>query len=69
METQQVEHRTINGKYRICFEKSASANKIDGFKCEVNSDDLEEAKQQAELLYTWALEKVEKNKPVQPVGK
>lgn len=64
METQQVEHRTINWKYRIVFEKSASANKIDGFKIETSSDKLQEAMQQAELLYTWALNKVEMNKPV-----
>ncbi len=54
----------INGKFRIVFEKAASANKIDGFKVEVNGDNLDQAKIDAEKLYEYALSQVEKNKPV-----
>ena len=58
---------TLNGKYRVVFEKAASANKIDGFKVEANGDVLEEAFADAQKLYFNALVEVEKNKPVIPV--
>jgi len=50
---EQVEHRTINGKYRVVIERSAVKG-IDGFKVEVNSDDIECVKMEADLLYKWA---------------
>ena len=67
VETNQVIHQTINGKYRIVFEKAASANKIDGFKVEVNGDYLDDTKSEAFELYTWAINKVEMAKPIQSV--
>lgn len=63
MPIQTVQHQTINGKYRVVFEKAASANKIDGFKIEVNSDSLFECTEHAKDLYQFALAEVEKNKP------
>ena len=69
---QLVEHVTVNGKYRIVFEKAASANKIDGFKIEVNGDDRELAMMEARALYTEAINVVEANKPIPtpaPAGK
>jgi len=54
MENQEVKHIPVNGKYRIVFEKAASANKADGFKVEVNGDEMEEVMAQAKDLYLWA---------------
>lgn len=63
MERQEVVHSTINGTYRVVFEKAASANKVDGFKVEVNGDNLDKIKSEAAELYIWANNKVEMNKP------
>ncbi len=65
MDIQEVKHYQINGKYRVVFEKAASANKVDGFKVEVNGDNLDSVKNEAAELYIWANNKVEMNKPVQ----
>jgi hypothetical protein len=43
-----IVHTVENGKYKVQFEKAASANKIDGFKVEVNADSFDEAKREAE---------------------
>ncbi len=57
------EHITVNGRFRVCFEKAPSANKIDGFKVEANGDDHDQVKLDAETLYNWAIKVVEANKP------
>lgn len=54
MENQTVNHITINGRYRIVFEKAAGVKTGDGFKVEANSDDLEEAQRDALALYQFA---------------
>lgn len=61
--SQKVEHQTINGKYRVVFEKAASANKIDGFKIEVNGDSLADVCYESRTLYSWAISEVELRKP------
>ncbi len=66
---EEVRHIQVNGKYRVCFEKAASANKIDGFKVEANGDDLVTTQKEANTLYDDAIRKVEANKPVQPIVK
>jgi len=48
---EQVEHRTINGKYRIVIERAASTKGIDGFKVEANSDDMGYVLAEVEQLY------------------
>ncbi len=63
MENQEVQHITVNGKYRVVFEKAASANKIDGFKVEANGDDIQQVMIDAHNLYDDAMRKVEANKP------
>ena len=55
---QEVKNITVNGKYAIRLEKAPSAGKQDGFKVEVNSDDLAEAQSQAKTLYEWACDQV-----------
>ena len=50
----KVIHQTINGKYRLQLERSAVKG-VDGFKCEVNSDSLEECKSEAQKLYDYAI--------------
>ena len=50
-----VTHQTINGKYRIQFERVGSANKTDGVKVEINGDDLEEVETEARAAYEWAI--------------
>ena len=50
-----VTHQTINGKYRIQFERVGSANKTDGVKVEVNGDSLEEVLTEARTSYEWAI--------------
>ena len=65
MENQEVKHYQVNGKYRVVFEKAASANKIDGFKIEVNADSKAEAMAEAYELYEWAIGRVEITKPFQ----
>ncbi len=64
METQNVVHQTINGKYRVLFEKAASANKVDGFKVEVNGDSMADVTREAMYLYDWATRTVEATKPI-----
>ncbi len=61
--TEEVRHITVNGKYRVVFEKAASANRIDGFKVEANGDDLQATQIDANRLYDDAMRKVEANKP------
>ncbi len=60
---EEVRNIQVNGKYRIVFEKAASANKIDGFKVEVNGDNLDQVEIDAEKLYDYALSQVDKKKP------
>ena len=60
-------HINLNGKYRVVFEKAASANKVDGFKVEVNGDDADSTFKDAQKLYFNAMVEVEKNKPAIPV--
>ena len=50
----KVIHQTINGKYRVVFERSAVKG-IDGFKVEANGDDIEAVKKDANDLYAYAL--------------
>jgi len=63
VEESKVIHETINGKYRVVFEKVGSANKIDGFKVEANGDVLETTFEEANKLYANALIEVEKTRP------
>lgn len=51
--TEEVKHYQVNGKYKIQFERGAVKG-VDGFKVEVNSDNLEEAKSQSVETYLWA---------------
>ena len=64
MENQEVRHITENGKYRVVFEKAASANKIDGFKVEANGDDITNTFADAKTLYEVALKMVDDHKPI-----
>ncbi len=48
----KVIHQTINGRYRVVFERSAVKG-IDGFKVEANGDDIEIVKKDALDLYGW----------------
>ena len=64
MENQEVKHINVDQKYRVTFEKSASANKIDGFKVEANADDCMKAYNDAQALYLLCLASVEANRPV-----
>ena len=41
-------------KYRVVFEQAASTKGVIGFKCEVNGDDLNEVKIEAEGMLEWA---------------
>ncbi len=66
---EEVRHITVNGRYKVQFEKAASANKIDGFKCEVNGDDRQKTLDDAIGLYYDLTRTVEANKPVQPPAK
>lgn len=59
----EIKHYQINGKYKIQFERVGSANRTDGFKCEVNSDSDTEAIGKALELYQWGIKQVEANKP------
>ena len=49
-----VTHQTINGKYRIVFERSAVKG-IDGFKVEANGDEKEQVVKDAQALYEDAM--------------
>jgi len=53
-EPKEVKHYQVNGKYRIVFEQAASTKGVLGFKVEVNSDSIEEARKEAHDLLTWA---------------
>ena len=67
--TQDVRHIQVNGRFRVVFERAASANKTDGFKVEANADLIATATEDAARLYAWALTLVETNKPVPPIVK
>ncbi len=50
-----VEHRTINGKFRITIERAASSTRqIDGFKVEANGDVIEAVEHDIQRLYNYA---------------
>jgi hypothetical protein len=51
MENQEVKHYQVNGKYRIVIERAASTKGVDGFKIEVNNDDLNLALDESHTLY------------------
>ncbi len=53
-EETKVTHTTINGKYRLQLERSAVKG-IDGFKVEVNGDDMESVKADSQKLYDYAI--------------
>ena len=55
MDEQIVTHNTINGKYRVVFERAGTKG-IDGFKVEVNGDDMAEVQTDGEKLYSYAIE-------------
>jgi len=55
---QQVTHIHKDSKYRIVFERGAVKG-VDGFKVEVQGDDLNDAQLQAFALFDWAKEKAE----------
>jgi hypothetical protein len=46
----KVTHQTINGKYRVVYERSAVKG-IDGFKVEANGDTIDSVLVDAEELY------------------
>ena len=52
-EQTQVIHTTVNGKYRVVFERSAVKG-IDGFKVEANGDDYAQTMNDAQSLYNEA---------------
>jgi len=54
MEAQEVKNYQKNGRYRVVFEQAASTKGIIGFKVEANSDNLQEALQQSEMMLDWA---------------
>ena len=47
-------HQTINGKYRMVIERAPSTKGIDGFKVEVNSDDMYNLVKESQILYDKA---------------
>jgi len=49
--TEEVKHYQVNGKYHITIEKAAGVKTGDGFKVEVNSDNLIELETQITILY------------------
>ncbi len=53
VENQEVKHITVNGKYRVVFERSAVKGQ-DGFKVEANGDTLQDTKGDAFDLYCYA---------------
>ena len=57
-EQTQVIHTTVNGKYRVVFERSAVKG-IDGFKVEANGDDIEAVRKDANDLYEYAIKSTE----------
>jgi hypothetical protein len=54
----KITHQTINGKYRVVFERSAVKG-IDGFKVEANSDEIEQLEKDAQILYNYAKKSTE----------
>jgi len=54
--TEEIKHYQVNGKYKIQFERGATKG-IDGFKVEVNGDNLAEAQSEVSALYEWAKER------------
>lgn len=50
---EEVIHSTINGKYRVVFERSAVKG-VDGFKVEANGDDYIQTMGDAQSLYNEA---------------
>jgi len=38
---EEVKHITVNGKYRVVYEQTATAKGVIGFKIEANGDDME----------------------------
>ncbi len=48
---EEVKHYQVNGKYRIVIERAASTKGVDGFKIEVNNDDLNLALDESNTLY------------------
>lgn len=46
----KVIHQSINGKYRVVFERSAVKG-VDGFKVEANGDEINNVLADAEGLY------------------
>ena len=51
--SEEVKHIQVNGKYRMHIERSATKG-IDGFKVEVNGDDIATVRAAVEGLYTDA---------------
>ncbi len=51
---EEVKHYQVNGKYKLQLERSAVKG-VDGFKCEVNGDSLEEVQAEAQKLYDYAI--------------
>jgi len=66
---QEVRHIQVNGRFRVVFERAASANKTDGFKVEANGDNILEIESQAYDIYQWALSVVKASLPVPPIVK
>ena len=58
MEETKVIHQTINGKYRVVFERSAVKG-IDGFKVEANGDEIEQVEKDAQILYNYVKKSTE----------
>ena len=54
METSEVQHYQVNGKYRIVIERAASTKGVDGFKVEANGDDMLVVETDVALLYDKA---------------
>ena len=52
-ENGEVKHITINGKYKIQFEQSATKGVI-GFKVEANGDELNAVEVDAAAMLVWA---------------
>ena len=51
-EEQRIIH--VGQKYRLTLERAAGVKSGDGFKVEVNGDDLDELRAKANLLYGYA---------------
>ena len=51
---EEVRNYQIDRKYRITFEQAASTKGVIGFKVEVNGDDREALKVEAEDMFEWA---------------